>query len=123
MEADEQQGPLAEDPSSASSPANASPDNKAPNTEVSNADSSGGLKGTRSLRRLRDRIERVAHELHVLREENASLNERIQELESMPPDAGEGGIRFLETDPDTLKRKVEGFIEVIDQYLDEKESS
>lgn len=123
MEADEQEGPPVEDQSSASPTADASPNNEPPPAEVSNADSSGGLKGTRSLRRLRDRIERAAHELQVLREENAALNERILELEAMPPDTGESGIRFLETDPDALKRKVEGFIEVIDQYLDEKEHS
>lgn len=121
MEADEQQGPPAEDQSSSSSTAAASPNNEAAPADASNADASGGLKGTRSLRRLRDRIERAAHELQVLREENAALNERIQELEAMPSDSGEGGVRFLETDPDALKRKVEGFIDVIDQYLDQKE--
>jgi hypothetical protein len=88
---------------------------------ASGTDAMAGLKGTRSLRRLRDRVERVAHELRMLREENATLQELIAELESMPADAGVGGVRLLESDPDALKRKVVGFIEAIDRYLDEKE--
>ncbi|MFK7845853.1 MAG: hypothetical protein AB8G77_11160 [Rhodothermales bacterium] len=86
--------------------------------------SSTGLKGTRSLRKLRDRVERAANELIRLREENAALQDRIEELESTPASNGkDAGLLMLETDPEALKRKVEGFIQSIDNYLDKKEPS
>ncbi len=83
-----------------------------------------GLKGTRSLRKLRDRVELAASELIRLREENAALQERIEKLESMPAgEGGDAGLLLLDTDPETLKRKVEGFIQSIDNYLENKEST
>ena len=80
-----------------------------------------GLKGTRALRKLRDRVELAANELMRLREENTALQQRIEELESMPAGDGGEGLLFLDTDPETLKRKVEGFIQSIDNYLENKE--
>ncbi len=83
-----------------------------------------GLKGTRSLRKLRDRVELAASELIRLREENTALQERIEQLESMPAGkGGDPGLLLLDTDPETLKRKVEGFIQSIDNYLENKEST
>ncbi len=83
-----------------------------------------GLKGTRSLRKLRDRVERAANELIRLREENTALQQRIDELESAPVSQGDSaGLLLLDSDPEALKRKVEGFIQSIDNYLDKKEPS
>jgi hypothetical protein len=84
-------------------------------------DSASGIKGTRALRRLRERVERVALELRALREENASLQERIAELEASPGiERSEGNVAYmLDADPDSLKKKVEGFIQAIDQYLED----
>ena len=76
--------------------------------------------GSRSLRKLRDRVERAAHELRVLREENSLLQERVTELESVSAEnIPEGNAFFLESDPESVKRKVEGFIHAIDRYLDD----
>ena len=76
--------------------------------------------GNRSLRRLRDRIERAAHELRVLREENTSLQERIAELEASSVESvSETNAFFFESDPESVKRTVEGFIQAIDRYLDD----
>ncbi|MEM8486626.1 MAG: hypothetical protein AAF564_13825 [Bacteroidota bacterium] len=82
-----------------------------------------GLKGTRALRKLRDHVERAANELVRLREENDALQERIATLESTPASHGgdEAGLLLLDTDPEALKRKVEGFIQSIDNYLDNKD--
>lgn len=82
-----------------------------------------GLKGTRALRKLRDHVERAANELVRLREENEALQQRIETLESTPASRGgdEAGLLLLDTDPATLKRKVEGFIQSIDNYLDNKD--
>ena len=98
------------------------PDNKPTKAAGEAAPSSTGLKGTRSLRKLRDRVERAANELIRLREENAALQERIEELESTPAKNGkDAGLLMLDTDPEALKRKVEGFIQSIDNYLEKKE--
>ena len=85
------------------------------------SESGAGLKGMRSLRRLRDRVERVARELRAVREENAMLQDRISELESSVASAPvEGGVAsLLDSDPEALKKKVEGFIQAIDQYLED----
>lgn len=79
---------------------------------------------SRSLRKLRDRVERAAHELRVLREENSLLQERVTELESVSAERlPEGNAFFLESDPETVKRKVEGFIQAIDRYLDDADAA
>jgi len=88
------------------------------------APKAGGLKGTRALRKLRDRVELAAHELIRLREENTALQHRIEELEALPAsEGGDAGMLLFDTDPETLKRKVEGFIQSIDNYLENKDSS
>ena len=79
---------------------------------------------TRSLRKLRSRVERAAHELRVLREENTSLQERVAELEAISAEKiPEGNAFFLESDPESVKRKVEGFIQAIDRYLDDADGA
>ena len=101
-----------------------SEDNAAEKSAEDAAPRAGGLKGTRSLRKLRDRVELAAHELIRLREENAALQLRIEELEAMPASVGgDAGMLLFDTDPETLKRKVEGFIQSIDNYLENKEPS
>ncbi|MEZ4702817.1 MAG: hypothetical protein R2834_20965 [Rhodothermales bacterium] len=104
--------------------------NPAPGGEAASGGTEGqpeaapGLKGLRSLRRLRDRVQAAAHELQALRQENAALQKRIAELErGMPEAAGDGGAGTaalaLEGDPELLRRKVEGFITAIDRFLEE----
>ncbi len=93
-------------------------------TPAQSEQSSGtGLKGTRALRKLRDHVERAANELVRLREENDALQARIEVLESTPASANgdKAGLLLMDTDPETLKRKVEGFIQSIDNYLDNKD--
>ncbi len=76
------------------------------------------LKGLGSLERLRDRVETAAHELKRLREENQALAERVRELESHPEAEVQGTFLSLEHDPELLSRKITGFIEAIDRYLE-----
>lgn len=93
----------------------AAPEDRSDDTETE----SNATLSIRSLRRLRDRVERAAHELRLLREENSSLQDRVAELEALSPEsAPEGGALFIESDPESVKRKVEGFIQAIDRYLD-----
>ena len=84
---------------------------------------SASILSSRSLRKLRDRVERAAHELRVLRDENTSLQERVAELEAISAEKlPDGNAFFLESDPESVKRKVEGFIQAIDRYLDDADS-
>lgn len=76
------------------------------------------LRGISSLERLRDRIDTAAMELRRLRDENRALAERIRELEARPEvDPGETVLTF-DRDPEVLKRKIAGFIDALDAYLD-----
>ncbi|GIV62205.1 MAG: hypothetical protein KatS3mg044_1071 [Rhodothermaceae bacterium] len=72
------------------------------------------LKSRKSLERLRARVEETARELHRLRAENERLTERIAALESRDPAPRLG----LDEDPAVLERKIKGFIEAIDRYLE-----
>ena len=80
------------------------------------------LKSLASLERLRDRVEVAAHELKRLREENESLARRIRELESKPSGESKAGLLSSDQDPELLKRKIAGFIEAIDRYLERERS-
>lgn len=81
------------------------------------------LKSLNSLERLRDRVETAAHELKRLRDENQALSERIKELESRPHVDKHGTYLSLDHDPEILRRKISGFIESIDQYLEKERKS
>lgn len=75
------------------------------------------LKSPQSLERLRDRVQTAVRELDRLHKENAVLTERIKDLEKRPAIDGVGTLLDFDENPDTLREKVEGFIEAIDQYL------
>ena len=74
------------------------------------------ISQSQSLHRLKDRIEQASHELNRLREENTKLHNRLNELEQA--NVYHGTSVQLEDDPDAVKKRIEGFIDVIDQYLD-----
>lgn len=79
------------------------------------------LKGLASLERLRDRVEIAAHEITRLREENAALLQRVQAAEAADAaPAGRGVFLSLDNDPEMLRRKITGFIEAIDRYLEQE---
>lgn len=78
------------------------------------------VKGLGALEKLRDRVEVAARELKRLREENEALAERIAELEERPFADQEGAFVPLDEDPELLRRKISGFIEAIDRYLDQE---
>lgn len=80
------------------------------------------LKGSSSLERLRDSVEIASQELKRLREENAALAERIAQLESRPVDLEGETIVSFDENPELIRRKVGGFIEAIDRYLQKEEN-
>jgi hypothetical protein len=76
-------------------------------------------EGLAALERLRDRIEAAVAEIERLREENAALAGRVQDLAADGVAGGEAnppGLT-LEGDPETLRKQVEGFIEAVDRML------
>jgi hypothetical protein len=77
------------------------------------------LRHPRSLERLRDRVQAVTEELNRLRDANAALRDRIEELETRPPTDPDLTTITFDQDPEALRRTVEGFIEAIDAYLAE----
>ncbi len=75
------------------------------------------MKNPQSLQRLRDRVQEAVDELARLRQENAALYERIEELEARPAVDPDLTLLTFDEDPASLRRKVEGFIASIDAYL------
>lgn len=88
--------------------------------DVEEGDEQDSLQSIGSLEKLRDRVEVAAREMKRLSEENGALAERIQELESRPAVDPHGTVLSLDHDPDVLKRKISGFIDAIDQYLEKE---
>ena len=84
-------------------------------------DDHDALQGIASLERLRDRVEVAAREMRRLRDENGALAERIQELESRPAVDPHGTFLSLDHDPDVLKRKISGYIDAIDRYMEKEQ--
>lgn len=107
-----------EEPETTSKRSTGSTDQSGTSTRSRSAQEHVSLKSIGSLERLRDRVETAAHELKRLREENQALTERLQELESRPDVEGQGTFLSLESDPELLRRKINGFIEAIDRYLE-----
>jgi hypothetical protein len=79
------------------------------------------LKGSQSLERLRDRVELAARELVRLRQENEALARRIAGMEQSGSSDDIGLAMELGEDPESLRRKVAGFVEAIDRYLESKD--
>ena len=76
-----------------------------------------GLRGHQALERLRERVEVAARELERLRKDNILLARRIAELEARPEVDKDQAFLVFDEEDDTLRRKVEGFIQAIDAYL------
>lgn len=70
----------------------------------------------RSLSHLRDRVEAAAREIERLRTENAALAARLAELQESR--AAEPSFTFGEgEDPEDVKARVQGFIDLVDGLL------
>lgn len=69
----------------------------------------------RTLARLRERVEAAVREIERLRADNAALAERVGELQGALGDDGPPPV--LPGDPDTLRTRVQGFIDAIDEVL------
>lgn len=75
------------------------------------------FKGTRSLERLKDRIQLAVRELRRLRDENAALAQQVEALQQRASGSAEGTPVVFTEDPAQLRTRIDSFIETIDQYL------
>lgn len=75
----------------------------------------------RSLSLLRDRVEAAVREIERLRAENAALAERLAALQDAQADAP--SFSFGGDDPEALKSRVRGFIDLVDDLLETGEPS
>jgi regulator of replication initiation timing len=88
------------------------------NQEESTSDTpTPSVRGVAALERLRDRVEVAARELARLRSENEALSDRLSEVRP-EPDAREKAVMTIDEDPEVIRRKVSGFIEILDSYLE-----
>ena len=69
----------------------------------------------RTLARLRERVEAAVREIERLRADNAALAARVDQLRDAVGDDGLAPV--LPGDPDTLRARVQGFIDAIDEVL------
>ncbi len=75
------------------------------------------LRGSVSLRQLRDRVQAVVKELDHLREKNRKLAKQISDLESAPSQSSKTASLTFEENREQLLKKVNSFIKTIDHYL------
>lgn len=84
------------------------------------ADGKAPERSRPALARLREQVHHAADTIEQLRAENRTLRRRVAELEARPT-VGDGEIVLRVDDPDAMRRQIEGFIETIDTYLEERD--
>ena len=84
---------------------------------------SKNMKGTRSLARLRDRVDLTVRELERLRNENKKLRRDLERAASQPSVEIEGTpVIFSESGPE-LRSQIKACIEAIDACIGQKEEA
>lgn len=109
--------PESEEPRKATQPDMFAPTEDGVRSDARMARPPSHFKGTRSLERLKDRIQLAVRELKRLRDENAALAQQIEVLQQRASGSVDGTPVVFTEDPAQLRAKVESFIETIDQYL------
>jgi len=79
---------------------------------------SAHLKGTRTLERLRNRIDLAVKELHRLREENMALKRELEAVQKVKDDAVEGTPVVFTESPDELRQKLEDYIALVNELIE-----
>lgn len=74
-----------------------------------------------TMRRLYRRVEQAAATIERLRAENDRLRRRVAELEDQPAFPDAEAVFALDDDPETVKERIDRFIEAIDAYLEATE--
>ncbi len=95
--------------------------NMAPKVDEDGMPSFSSLQSAESLHNLRDLVKQASKELRRLKNENAALAARIQELEDGPKVDSDAAMLVFDEEPEQLRTSVKGFIQAIDSYLAEDE--
>lgn len=75
------------------------------------------------VRRLRGQVQRAVTTIERLRAENERLRQRVEELKVRPDVPADKTVLALDDDPEGLRRQITEFIEAIDMYLEEGDST
>ena len=75
------------------------------------------LRGAKSLRRLRDRVEAAAREIKRLRQQNRKLAEQIAELEAASNMEPTNTVLTFDENEQEFLDRINKFIKTIDNYL------
>ena len=75
------------------------------------------LRGAKSLRRLRDRVEAAAREIRRLRQQNRKLAEQIAELEAASNMEPTNTVLTFDENEQEFLDRINKFIKTIDNYL------
>ena len=80
------------------------------------------MKGTRSLERLRNRIDLAVKELHRLREENTALRRELDAVQKGSLSDTDGTQVVFTESPDQLRKKLEDYIGLINDLIEAETS-
>lgn len=75
------------------------------------------------VRRLRGQVQRAVTTIKRLRAENERLQQRVEELKVRPDVPADKTVLALDDDPDVLRDRITEFIEAIDTYLEDDDST
>lgn len=81
------------------------------------------MDGTRSLERLRTRIELAVKELRRLREENGALRKELKTARKAQTAPQDGSTVHFNESPAELRKQVQELIDAIDDYIEQAHGS
>ncbi|NNF05038.1 MAG: hypothetical protein HKN17_11300 [Rhodothermales bacterium] len=81
------------------------------------------MDGTKSLERLRDRIDLAVRELRRLREENGALRKEVKALQKARSIPEEGATIHFNESPARLREEIQSLIEALDDRIEQARTS
>jgi len=84
---------------------------------------SSHMDGTKSLERLRDRVNLAVKELQRLREENASLRKELKSSQKARAATDEGSVIHFNEGPAELRSQVQALIDSIDERIEKAQGA
>ena len=89
----------------------------------STARASANMEGTKSLERLRDRINLAVKELKRLREENGTLRKELKSLRKARSVPEEGSVIHFNESPSRLREEIQALIDALDDRIEQARDS
>lgn len=92
-------------------------------TKKSTTKASSHMDGTRSLERLRDRVDLAVKELRRLREENGALRKELAAARKTKTAPEDGSTIHFNESPGELRKQVQVLIDVLDDHIEQAHGS